>query len=354
MNKAYRILDANLNRVSEGIRVIEDVARYYYNNAPLAEKLKLLRHNVRKNTSLHFGQCIFARDSQNDVGLDLSKKLDIDAKSNIKELVTANFKRVQEGLRTIEDTLKVVGEGTASRTFEGYRYNSYDLEKQFLMRMAAADRAGRLDTDIYCITAEEYSNGRDNIEVVRQMLSSGIKVIQYREKEKSMLEKYRQCLKIRDMTAASGATFIVNDHIDIGLAVEADGVHLGQDDIPVEKAREITGGKMIIGLSTHSPQQAQDAVTRGADYIGVGPLFKTFTKKDVCEPVGLEYLDYVVENISIPFVAIGGVKLGNIGMVKERGAKCISLVTEIVGAENIPEMIENIRRVLKGEEKNEL
>ncbi len=211
-----------------------------------------------------------------------------------------------------------------------------------------------LDTDIYCITAEEYSKGRDNIQVVREMLNSGVKIIQYREKDKSILEKYTQCLKIRDLTAEYGALFIVNDHIDIALSVQADGVHLGQDDLPIEKARELTGDKMIIGISTHSPQQAEDAVRRGADYIGVGPIFKTFTKKDVCEPVGLEYLQYAAENVKIPFVAIGGIKLNNIKMVKEKGARCIALVTEIVGAENIPEMIRNLRDNLKGEKNNEL
>jgi len=96
------------------------------------------------------------------------------------------------------------------------------------------------------------------------------------------------------MTLDSGVTFIVNDNIDIAMMVKADGVHIGQDDLPIEKVRELVGDEMIIGISTHSPTQAEDAVRRGADYIGVGPLYRTYTKEDVCEPVGLEYLDYVV------------------------------------------------------------
>lgn len=348
MDKAYRILDANLNRVSEGIRVLEDIARFYFDDPEISEKLKVLRHSVRKKTGAQLSQCIFARDSVRDIGLDLSKKLHIDGKKNIRDLITANFKRVQEGLRSIEDTLKVVGEEGLSREFEGMRYIAYSLEKDFAGKTAAQGKE-RLDTDIYCITAEEHSRGRDNIEVVREMLEAGIRIIQYREKDKSALEKYRQCVRIRELTALHGALFIVNDQIDIALSVEADGVHLGQDDLPIEKARELTGEKMIIGLSTHSPEQAVDAVRRGADYIGVGPIFKTYTKKDVCDPVGLEYLEYAVKNVNIPFVAIGGIKLHNINMVKEMGAKCIALVTEIVGAESIPEMIRSIRDNLKGD-----
>lgn len=206
----------------------------------------------------------------------------------------------------------------------------------------------KLDTDLYCITAEEHSRGRDNIQVVEDLIKAGIKIIQYREKEKTLLQKYHECMKIREMTKEAGVTFIVNDDIDIAILVKADGVHIGQDDLPIEKVRELVGGDMIIGLSTHSPEQARDAVQRGADYIGVGPLYRTYTKKDVCEPVGLEYLEYVVKNIDLPFVAIGGIKEHNIQEVALKGARCIALVTEIVGAESIEGMIENLRQKMKG------
>ena len=203
-----------------------------------------------------------------------------------------------------------------------------------------------LDTDIYCITAEEHSMGRSNIDVVKAMISSDIKIIQYREKNKKLRDKYNECLIIRSLTKEAGVTFIVNDNIDIAMMVKADGVHIGQDDLPIEKVRELVGEDMIIGLSTHSSAQANDAVLRGADYIGVGPIYKTYTKIDVCESVGLSYLDYVVKNITIPFVAIGGIKLHNLKEVTATGAKCISLVTEIVGALDIKSQIEEMRRIM--------
>jgi thiamine-phosphate pyrophosphorylase len=199
-------------------------------------------------------------------------------------------------------------------------------------------------TDLYCLTASAYSRGRANSDAVKQMLEAGIKIVQYREKDFSMRQKYQECLVIRELCNQYDACFIVNDDIHLAMAVEADGVHVGQDDLPVEKVRQLVGERMIIGLSTHSPEQADRVVNSGmVDYIGVGPLFATSTKKGVCAPVGLGYLDYVVKNHRIPFVAIGGVKQHNIASVVEHGAICVALVTEIVGAENIGSMIRSLR-----------
>ncbi|GAW93934.1 thiamine phosphate synthase [Calderihabitans maritimus] len=213
--------------------------------------------------------------------------------------------------------------------------------------MALADRVREIfNTDLYGITCEEYARGRNNVETVQEMIKAGIQIIQYREKKKKSLYKYQECLQIREITRRAGVTFIVNDDVDIALLVKADGIHIGQEDLPADKVRELVGDDMIIGVSTHSPEQAWDAVRRGADYIGVGPIFPTKTKEDVCDPVGLEYLEYVVENLSIPFVAIGGIKEHNISQVREKGARCIAMVTEIVGAEDIPKKVEAIRKVL--------
>ncbi|MCL5105399.1 MAG: thiamine phosphate synthase [Armatimonadetes bacterium] len=208
--------------------------------------------------------------------------------------------------------------------------------------------ANFLSTDIYGITADEYSLGRGNVETVRLMAEAGVKVIQYREKDKSARQMYEECLAIRELTRIGGVTFIVNDHVDLAVAVEADGVHIGQDDLPPEKVRQLVGDEMIIGLSTHSPTQARAAMDIAdiIDYIGVGPIFATNTKKDVSEPVGLEYLEYVVNNVKVPFVAIGGIKEHNIGLVRAGGAGIISLVTEIVGAPDIAAKVAAIRAAL--------
>lgn len=205
-----------------------------------------------------------------------------------------------------------------------------------------------LPIGIYGITAEKFSGGRTNIEVVKQMIEGGIKIIQYREKRpaKSYATILEECRQIRDLTRAAGVSFIVNDFVDVAMLVDADGVHVGQDDLPVSAVKKLLGRDKIVGLSTHSPEQAENAVREGADYIGVGPIFATCTKDDVCDPVGFEYLDWVVKNISLPFVAIGGIKLKNIDQIVQRGATTICLVTEIVGATDIAAKLDELNTVL--------
>ena len=190
---------------------------------------------------------------------------------------------------------------------------------------------------IYGITAEKFSLGRSNPEVVQEMIKGGIGIIQYREKRphKSSREMLEECRVIRRMTREAGVLFIVNDYVDIAQLVDADGVHVGQDDFPVAEVRRLIGPDKLIGLSTHNPEQAAAAVTAGADYIGVGPIFSTQTKDDVCAPVGLGYLDQVVRTYSLPFVAIGGIKEHNLRQVLDHGARTVCLVTEIVGAGEI-------------------
>jgi thiamine-phosphate pyrophosphorylase len=157
---------------------------------------------------------------------------------------------------------------------------------------------------------------------------------------------FEECLEIREITRKSGVMFIVNDFVDIALLANADGVHVGQDDLPIHEVRRLVGHR-IVGVSTHSPEQAEAAVAAGADYIGVGPVFETRTKEDVCDPVGLEYLEYAVRKVPIPFVAIGGIKEHNIHEVVSRGAETVCLVTEIVGAEDIEGTVRRLGGVVE-------
>jgi thiamine-phosphate pyrophosphorylase len=215
-------------------------------------------------------------------------------------------------------------------------------------KRAVSPELSVLPKGLYGITAEKFSCGRRNIEVVEQMIQGGVRIIQYREKRpaKSYRTILEECRQIRALTRAAGVTFIVNDYVDVALLVDADGVHVGQDDLPVSEVKKLLGRQKIVGLSTHSPDQAKDAIRMGADYIGVGPLFSTTTKDDVCDPVGCSYLEWVVKNISLPFVAIGGIKLHNIEEVVRRGATSVCLVTEIVGAPDIVARIAEVHAAL--------
>lgn len=198
---------------------------------------------------------------------------------------------------------------------------------------------------IYGMTAEDLSYSHDNIKDVRDMLDAGIKIIQYREKERSFKYMYEQLTEIRIMTKDYGAMLIVDDFLGLAVATDADGVHIGQDDIPVTAVRATAGDNFIIGVSTHSPEQALAAEDADADYIGVGPIFQTYTKKNVCDPVGFNYLDFVVQNIQIPFVAIGGIKENNLDEIFESGAKSACLVTGIVGSPDIKKTVAKLKRI---------
>jgi len=204
-----------------------------------------------------------------------------------------------------------------------------------------------LPAGLYALTSELHSQGRSNIEVASEILACGVPILQYREKSKKVRQMYEECQVLRTMTQQYGALFIINDHLDLALAVGADGVHIGQDDLPLSKVREIVGPDLLIGVSTHSPEQANAAVSGGADYIGVGPLFATKTKIDVCQPVGLDYLEYIVKNLAIPFVAIGGIKENNLAEVIKAGARTVALVTEIVGDPDIAGKIKRLQRIME-------
>jgi thiamine-phosphate pyrophosphorylase len=211
----------------------------------------------------------------------------------------------------------------------------------------ANKKPGKLPQGIYGILGEKFSLGLTNVQVAKQMVKAGVDVLQYREKltDKTLGQMYEECREIRKITKDAGVPFIINDHAAIALMVGADGIHQGQDDLPVKELKKIAPG-MIIGCSTHSPAQAKKAVEDGADYIGVGPIFDTKTKEDVCDAVGLEYLDHIVKNHGIPFVAIGGIKLHNLRQVLSRGAKTVCLVTEIISAPDIAKRIKEIKKIL--------
>lgn len=198
---------------------------------------------------------------------------------------------------------------------------------------------------IYGITAEAMSNGRDNMTVVKAMLEAGIKFIQYREKEKTGLARYEECLKLKKLVHEYNAAFIIDDFVDLAIAVDADGVHIGQDDLPVPAVRKLLGPDKIIGLSTHSPDQLEKAneIADLIDYIGCGPVYATNTKKTAV-PVGLEYVKYATEHAKMPFVAIGGIKEHNIHEVYNAGATTIAVVSDITSADDIVDKISKLAR----------
>lgn len=209
-----------------------------------------------------------------------------------------------------------------------------------------------LPIGVYAITDSKSGKNKKFLEYCEDLLKGGAKIIQYREKKRDLKLLLEEAKALRELTLKYNATFIVNDYLDIALLSEADGIHIGQDDLPIKDVRKILGENKIIGISTHNPQEAQQAIIDGADYIGVGPIFYTETKEDVCAPVTLEYLDFVNKNIKLPYVAIGGIKENNIDKVLALGAKSICLVSELVGAENTLETTKRINNMIIHWHKN--
>jgi thiamine-phosphate pyrophosphorylase len=188
---------------------------------------------------------------------------------------------------------------------------------------------------LYVITGESFHPGRPLLEVMEQAIIGGADIIQLRDKSSSKRDILIKARGLRELTRRYGVTFIVNDHIDIALAVDADGIHLGQDDLPIAEARKIVGPDKWIGISTHAIEEAREAEREGADYIGVGPVFETKSKVDVVAPVSTDYVFQVAAEIKIPFVAIGGIKLHNIDQVLDAGATRICAISEIVGSQDV-------------------
>ena len=340
MKEMNRLLDANINRVSEGIRVVEDVARFVYNQKEFSKELREKRHYLRKLFIQKDNDFLNSRDTKKDVGIEITKDSLLDKKSNIKHVVLGNFKRIQEGLRSIEEISKISCDYSISKEVETLRYSFYNLEKEFIGSLKP-----QIPLGLYGITAENFSKGRSNYEIVTEMIKSGIKIIQYREKFKSLREKLEEAKILCELCKKNNVLFIVNDHVDIALMVDADGVHVGQEDMPVSEIRKILGANKIIGLSTHSVEDADKAVLQDVDYIGVGPIFPTTTKDRTA--VGIEYMEYVEKNINLPYIAIGGIKEANLLQVVEKGARRIALVSEIVGADDIVEKVDSLNNIMQ-------
>jgi thiamine-phosphate pyrophosphorylase len=322
-----RILDAAANRAREGLRVLEDYARFALDDAHLTRRLKECRHTLRDALGgLPAEGLIRSRDTQADVGTAISTSAEMTRKSP-PEVAQAAFKRAQEAVRSLEEFGKLVSPLAAAR-FERLRYELYTLEKALtLADVNAHELADRrlylLATDALC----PHGIGP----AVRAALAGGVAIVQLREKdmpERRLIELGR---RVRVWTCEAGALFIMNDRADLAVAVDADGVHVGQDELPVKEARAIVGPRRLVGVSTHSIEQARRAVLDGADYLGVGPVFPSATKAFE-SLAGLELVRAVAAEISLPWFAIGGINAENVAAVATAGARRIAVSQSILSA----------------------
>lgn len=341
MSDLFRLMDALINRSCEGIRVIEDLVRFSANNRELSAQLRACRHRLRVIFRPYESKLIRARSIVSDVGVKTSALSKSDVREKPGDIIPANFRRAQEATRSLEEAAKAASLYAEAKQCELIRFELYALHQQVDAIFVPAFPVG-----LYAITDEKFSNGRDAIFQAKELARAGVPILQYREKYKGKRYKLEQAREIRKITADAGVLFIVNDDVDIALAVEADGIHIGQDDMPADEVRKLVGPRMMIGLSTHNGEQLREASRLPVDYIGVGPIYSTETKVNVCDPVGLSYLDEAVAADLLPLVAIGGIKEHNIKAVLNTGAKTVCLVTEIIGAENIRQRAMDLASVI--------
>lgn len=200
--------------------------------------------------------------------------------------------------------------------------------------MLLEERRNRLrDSDLYVVITESFCAGRDSLDVLKACLAADVRLVQLREKHLADRPLLALARAWRAATWDAGALFIVDDRVDIALAAEADGVHLGQSDMPLDAARNVAPG-LLLGASTHSLEDALAAQADGADYINIGPIFPTQTKETTVDAVGPEIIATIRPHLSIPFTCMGGIKANNIGIVLEQGARIVAVVTAVTEAED--------------------
>jgi thiamine-phosphate pyrophosphorylase len=316
-----RILDANFDRAREGLRIIEEWCRFALNNTEMASECKQMRQELGM---WHTPEIRSARDTSGDIGTALTHPGE-EQRTGIEQLLQANLCRIQEALRVLEEYGKLYSSSLSSGCKQ-MRYRVYTLESNLLTyRRRQILASARL----YLVT----SPAPDLLARVEAALQGGLTLVQYRDKQSNDIDRLAIAQQMCQLCHHYGALFILNDRVDLALAVDADGVHLGQQDISIALARQILGSQRIVGRSTTNPAEMTQAIRAGADYIGVGPVYETPTKAGKAA-AGLEYVQYAVKNATVPWFAIGGIDSSNIDDVLQAGAPAIAIVRAIMNADN--------------------
>jgi thiamine-phosphate pyrophosphorylase len=348
-HQPLRMIDANLNRSSEGLRVLEDVARFLLNDAALCQRLRTLRHQLSQETKgLRVG-LLSQRDTEYDVGHLYhisSRKKTLNTGTTplqgLLGLVTANAKRVEESLRVIEELAKLpeMNSKMSSTTFEQTRFALYALERDLISRISRRDKVERI-SGLYVILDRQFLAGRDELDVARQTIAGGARVIQLRDKQSEKGGLLLVAQKLGELCSQKGIPFIINDYLDLVMAVDADGVHVGQEDLPLSVIRRELPIDKIVGCSVKTLSQAKRAQTEGADYIAVGSIFPTTTKREITV-VGVEMLKEIKRTLSIPLVAIGGINQNNVDEVVAAGADAVAVISAVLYEKDVKTTVQKL------------
>ncbi len=301
-----QLIDANLDRAREGLRVIEEWCRFALDRKDLVITLKNYRHQLGQH---HHEDYKKARSTSNDQGAGLTHPAQA-KRIEPQEIISANFARAQEALRVLEEFCRHSAPELA-KIAANIRYEIYDLEIQVLEASKRTIRRQKIQHCNLCLITAPHPN---LINIVSEALKAGVKMVQYRCKEEKDTQRIFIAKELASLCKKYDSLFIVNDRVDIALAIDADGVHLGQDDFPVNLARKVMGSEKLIGVSTHSLDQLLSAQKEDCDYIGLGPIYTTDSKPG-SRPIGIDYLKEINKSVELPCFAIGGINITNVNNV---------------------------------------
>lgn len=317
----WRAFDASANRAREALRVIEDYARFVLDDRHLTGLLKEARHELTAVLAAAPSEMRLAcRETQADVGTTISTAAE-QSRPDGASVLAANFARLSESLRSLEEYGKVLLPADVPLRIEQLRYRVYTLERAVAVTRASLERlrAARL----YALI-----DGRASPEelavLIRALVGAGVHVIQLRDKRLADRELLMRARLVADLTRGTGTLFIMNDRPDLAALSRADGVHVGQSELSVKDARAIVGPGALVGVSTHAIEEARAAVLDGADYLGVGPTFPSGTKSFERFP-GLDYVKAVASEIRLPAFAIGGITAANLPQVLAVGGRRVAV-----------------------------
>jgi thiamine-phosphate pyrophosphorylase len=322
----FRILDAAGNRGREAFRVLEDAARFLLEDSVLTESAKTLRHElVSAIKTLPQERLLEQRSVGSDPGCSISLETERD-RPDALAVVQAAAGRATEALRSIEEWSKPISE-TLSGRFETMRYATYELTGLLIQRLQRPKVNWRV-----CLLLTESSCRLSYDEVLTAAIRGGVGCIQIREKDRTDVELLGMVRHVIEQARSAGVAVVVNDRIDVALAADADGVHLGQDDLGLLDARRIAGSRLLLGKTTHNVAELEEAIEAGADVVGVGAMFRSSTKSQV-DPQGGALLDHLLEkHPSQAHLAIGGIDSRRARTLAESGCRGVAVCADVCGA----------------------
>jgi thiamine-phosphate pyrophosphorylase len=328
-HRTLRLLDANANRAREALRVWEDYARFILDDQTLSLAVKSLRHDFAAAIHEVSPDAILHRDTPGDVGTGNKVATEL-TRSSVAEVVTAAGKRLGEALRVIEEFAKITHPPVAAR-LETIRYAAYDLEAGLARTLRPPDRFASVR--LYVLLTESLCRV-PWLTAAKAAIAGGADCIQLREKTLASGEFLARAKQLVAECRRAGVLAIINDHPGIAILSDADGVHVGQADLPATEVRKLVGNKMLIGVSTHNLAQARQAQREGADYIGIGPVFPSTTKPRDFLP-GIPVARQVAAEIKIPVVAIAGITHQNVDDVLAAGPQAVAVSSAVLCSDDI-------------------